>query len=224
MMRLRPALAIFVFAQAAAAEDRIHLDGMVSDVDFYRAIACAAPPGGDCTRPFVRWPAARLSDLRVALVRVDPGFPEAEAGQADAALDYAVAEINAAESGITLRRVPGDRRADVGLYLLDVPRNSTLRDTGIRDMDGIEIGAAHVRVWWNRNNSILQGVIVMTRGIAAEEYPSIMLEELYQSLGLLIDVTGAVYETSTIVHEFSNVRTSLGDQDRASLRLHYPPD
>ena len=56
----------------AAAEDFIVTEGMLSDDDFYRLVACGAEPGGDCTKPMLHWKTER--PLRVALEYMDPAF------------------------------------------------------------------------------------------------------------------------------------------------------
>ena len=50
----------------------------------------------------------------------------------------------------------------------------------------------------------------------------IMLEELTQILGFPVDIIGHWYEFGSIFSEKRNARISLGKQDMAAIRLHYP--
>ncbi len=207
----------------AFAENVVHLDQHVPDEDFYRALACAAKPGGACQQPLVRWPKARQRDVRVALARIEDGYPKREARIVDDAINRAIEKINNAGSNIVLRRVAPAAKADINIFLLNVPQNSVLRGSRIRGMDGTKIEAASSRIWWRGpSKSIYRGVIVIAPGHTAYTYKSIVLEELYQSLGLLADITGNFYKTATIAAQNSNMRLSLSRQDIAALHLHYP--
>lgn len=66
------AASCFVAATAEAAQDYIETDGLLSDDDFYRLVACAAPPGGDCTKRFLRW--SSDEPLHVQIAGVDRAF------------------------------------------------------------------------------------------------------------------------------------------------------
>jgi hypothetical protein len=206
-----------------SAEEILRLDQRVSDTDFYRAISCSAQPGGKCKTSMIRWPHNRQRDLRIALARIAPGYPKREATIVDNAIDRAIAEINDAGSNIVMRRVAPAAKADVNIFLLDIPQGSKLRGSRIRGMDGTWIDAANVTVWWKSDTkSINRGVIVVAPGHSAFAYRSIMLEELFQSLGFMTDIIGLPYETGSIVAENANIRSTLGRQDIAALALHYP--
>ena len=162
--------------------------------------------------------------MRIALARIAPGYPEREAAIVDDAIDRAIAKINKAGSNIVMRRVAPAAKADINIFLLDVPQNSVLRGSRIRGMDGKNVAGAIASVWWNRDTkTINRGVIVIAPGHSPHTYKSIVLEELFQSLGLLTDILGVPYETSTITAQNENMRLSLGRQDIAALNIHYPP-
>ena len=50
-----------LLAIEAAAQEFIKSKGRLSDRDFYRAVACAAPPGGACQKKALRWSEKKLA-------------------------------------------------------------------------------------------------------------------------------------------------------------------
>ena len=228
MLRRGFILGLFGFiclaTNSALAEDIIRLNEEISDREFYRAVACFAEPKGKCRRPIVRWEKSRARDLRVALARTEAGFPKQEVEWANEALDDAIEEINAAGADVKLRRVAPRAKADINVYLLNVPVNAKLKNTRIREMDGRFLEQALVSFWYqNRSRHIYRAVIIMAPGeTTLHGYRSIMLEELVQSLGFSVDIEGFAYEFGSIFSQTRNARRDLGKQDKAALRQHYP--
>ena len=214
---------VAIVPQILRADDVIRLEDQMSDAGFHRASACDAQAGGDCTSPMINWPPQRQRNMRIALARVGAGCPERETTLIDDAIYRAIAEINRADSNSVIRRVAPAEKADVNIFLLNIEQGSVLRGSRIRDMDGTFIEAAHVTAWYRQDTTqIYRSVIVIALGHRSHAYKSNVLEELFQSLGLLTDIVGAPYRTSTILADDSNMRLNLGNQDIAALKIHYP--
>jgi hypothetical protein len=75
---------LVLLASGAAAQEYVTTAGPLSEIEFYRLVACAAPPGGVCGKPVVRW--TLDLPLRVAITRMDRAFPGGKAKRAEAAL------------------------------------------------------------------------------------------------------------------------------------------
>ena len=206
-------------ARRVAAQEYIDVDGPLGDADFYRVVACGAPPGGDCAKPRIHWPADRRHPLAVGIAQVDPGVPDYRVGLLDRALDDAIAEINGAGADITLARVPGGP-FDIPVYLVDVPQGGVVEGTGNASLDGEQIAIGRV-VIRSRGSRITSAAIAISAEIRRREIASVMLEELVQSLGLTTDILGPAYEAS-IFAEDSNSTVWLRGQDAEALRRHYP--
>ena len=221
---LRPACLaalLLAWAAAAAAQDYIATrQGPLDDDAFYRLVACAAAPGAPCQRPVVRWPQPKAQMLRVGITRTDPGFPPAQARLIRSALTEAIAELNA--SGARIRLSLDGMRPDIRVLLLDVPENTVLRRTGIPGLDGQQIEAAYVYVWWNNREEITRAAIVFSRDLTPPAIRSTVLEELTQSLGLLTDISNPWYTDRSIFSQEGYRLERLGDQDIVALRRHYP--
>ena len=204
------------------APDYVETSGRLTDEAFYRLVACGAPPDGDCIMPFVRWPRAQALDLGVELDRPPPGYPEALARAMEEALDRAIAEINDAGADLVLRRTGGKEAGDILISLLNISAGEEVRGSGVQDLEGAEMGAAFVYVWWDASNRITDARILMADDIPMEEVYPVLLEELAQSLGFLNDIRNPLYEDDSVFSEDSNSVETLGPQDRAILRRHYP--
>lgn len=213
----RAALLIGALASPLSAQEYVQTESELSDTDFYRLVSCAAPPGGECAKPVVRW---KKADLNVGIARMDTAFLGGKKKRAQAALQRAVQQINA--SGSALRLTRKDTAPDITILFIDMPKNTTLQNTGFEQLDGTKIGAAGVRVL-RKGGEIQKAVIIFTRDLQMRAYESVMLEELVQSLGLLTDIGGSFYETRSIFSQTSNSRTKLGKQDIMALGRHYPP-
>ena len=230
MRALVLALAALLAAGPAPAEklrageepDYVETTGRLSDETFYRLIACGAPPGGDCTMPFVRWPQARARNLRIQLDVVPVGYPDALAGEMSDALDRAIAEINDAGADLHLRRTRGKEEGDVLISMLNTSAGEEVRGSGVRDLEGAVMGAAFVYVWWDGSNRITDARILMADDMPLSEVYPVLLEELSQSLGFLNDIRNPIYNAVSVFSEDSNAVMTLGRQDRAIMRRHYP--
>ena len=194
------------------------MNGALGDDDFYRLTACAAPPAGDCSKPFVRW---QKPELTVAITRMDRAFLGGKSKRADVALDLALAQLNAADMGLRLVRNDAAQDPDIPILFLDTPARSTLQGTGFARLDGTPISAAGVRVF-AKDGIIRKSVILVTLGLQKRAYESVLLEELTQALGLLTDIGGPYYETRSVLSQSSNAVKKLGAQDIMALERHYP--
>ncbi|QYK41242.1 MAG: DUF2927 domain-containing protein [Paracoccaceae bacterium] len=206
----------------AWAETLVRLDQQVSDTDFHRAVACAASPGGKCRDPWVAWGRRTRMDLRVALMPPDPGYPAAIGRIVETSVDAAIAEINGTGAGLRLRRVAPGERPHIRIMRSRLREGERTRDVpGFPD--GIAIGVGQFQIWWNGDRVLERAAILISSDIRAGEVRSVVLEEIVQSLGLWHDVEGAGYSELSIFDDNSNGVTWLRGQDRAILRLHYPP-
>ena len=93
---------------------------LVSDESFYRLVACAAPPGGDCAKPFVWWPRERRLRLRVGIAQISEGFADYRFDVVDRSVDRAIAEINGAGAHLFLERA-FEGPFDIPIFLVDAP-------------------------------------------------------------------------------------------------------
>lgn len=203
-------------ASTSSAQEFREVQGALTDADFYRLVSCAAPPGGACSKPVVRWD---RDGITVGITRMDRAYLGGKAKRADAALTRALAEINA--SGANIRLVRLDEDPDIEIQFLDIPARSTLKDTGYPALDGTPISAAGVRVF-AKEGRILKSVIFFTTGLQIRAYESVMLEEITQGLGLMTDIGGPYYEERSIFSQSSNALTKLGFQDIIAIKQHYP--
>jgi hypothetical protein len=213
-------VALLLTASIAQAQDSVPSTGPLSDNDFYNLVACAAPPGQDCTVPLVRW--AHSDDLTISLFQVEPGYPDDRKRALTKALYAAIDQINASHAALHLRFAPPGSMADVTIHMLDIPMGGQIDHTGLVPLDGSLIEAALVQLWWNGNMDLTRAAIVFPQDIEWAGLTSIALEELTQSLGLRTDIDNRWYETRSVFSETSNRVTRLGEQDIMSLQRHYP--
>lgn len=219
---MRLALALCLCAGFAQAQESIPTNGPLTDDDFYRLIACAAPVSGGCQKDFVRWSPADAADVSVGIVKVAADYPEALRKLADSAIDAAITEVNAAGANLHLTRSNATDKPDVAVYLLSLTAGEGITGTGLNPLDGATLEAAKAQIWWRADRSLINGAIVLAKDIDAEDIASIMLEEVTQAMGLLTDVDGDYYHSRSIFSETSNQSTRLGPQDAMVLRRHYP--
>ena len=205
----------------ARATDCVQTVGKLSDTDFYRLVSCGALPGGPCREPPAIWPANRRSDLSIGFAQRDPGFPSRTARQALQGLRNAIGQINRLGTGLRLSEATPGSRADIMIYLLDIPEGGSIRGTRIRGLDGVtlEIGRFHVQ--WDNDRNIRRAAIVLSRDLPPREAASVLLEEIVQSLGLLWDIRNPTYRNLSIFDEDSNSVVALRGQDAMALRRHY---
>lgn len=213
-------------AGAVAAEtgvDYVETEGKLATADFYRLVSCRAEPGGPCAVEPVAWPPEMAPHLTVAVGEAPPGFPRDLAHRIGRAVDAAVAEINAAGAGLHLGPAPEGADADVTIRLTASREGEPIAGTGIPGVDGEEIGAALVTVWWDDRLALTDAVIVLASDLRPADVASVVLEELTQAMGLMTDIRNPYYEGLSVFSEDSNAATRLGPQDVEALRLHYPP-
>ena len=219
LRRLALALLFCLASTAASAQEFIAVPDMISDEDFYRLVACAAPPGGTCAKPFIRWPMTRRADLRIGIADVAPSFPSYKLDLIDRAIDAAIAEINATGADVHLTRAY-EGTVDIPFYLIPTPQGARITGTSIAELDGSEMAIARVALR-SRGGTILSAAIAISQDIRRREIASVVLEELVQALGLPTDIDSPAY-TSSIFSEADNATVRLRGQDAAALRRHYP--
>jgi hypothetical protein len=213
------ALALSIAAPQAPAQEFIAVPDLISDEAFYRLVACAAPPGGACAKPMIRWPEDRRLRLRVGIADVAASFPGYKLDLIDQALDDAIAEINATGAALFLTRAyEGD--LDIPLYLVDTPQGGTIAGTSVAELDGAEIAIARVALR-SRGDDIVAAAIAISADVRRREIASVVLEELVQAMGLPTDIDSPAY-TRSIFSETGNSTVWLRGQDAAALRRHYP--
>ncbi|AZL58037.1 DUF2927 domain-containing protein [Tabrizicola piscis] len=199
--------------------DGVAVSGLVSDADFYRLATCGAPPGGACQTAALRWGKPDLT------IRIDFGsapVPEGFEARLKSALLDALAEVNGTGSGISIRPTAATA-ADITLRPTNLPEGTVLTETPGFSGHGI-MGVGYMTVWSDQTNTIQEGVILISTKITDADLPSVMLEEVTQSLGFLYDIDGPAYEGRSILSQTSNSTVTLVGQDAALLRLHYPPN
>lgn len=221
MKRIALIVAALLAGTPALATEFIATQGVLSDADFYRAVACAAEPGAPCSKQFARWPAARALNLSVAIAGVHPDFPSYKRASVDSALREAVSEINTVGAAVRMRVLPAGSDADIPIYLTGAARGEAIADTGFNGLDGAVIQAGLVTLWWNKGEIRSSG-IALSRELRRRSIRSVLLEELVQSLGLATDLRNPAYASRSIFDEDSNAVTRLTGQDAQALRLHYP--
>lgn len=212
---------LLVVAAGARAQDYVVTSGKLTDDEFYRLVACGAPPGGTCALPFVRWmPGRRVS---VGLDRLPPGYPAPLAKAASEAIDFAIREINGAGAGISLARAAGGPGSgDILVRMVAISDGDMVGDIGIPALEGQPMGAAYVYVWWNLRNEITSAQILLADDLPIPEVYPVLLEEMTQALGFLTDIRNPAYDFDSVFAEDSNAVAHLGPQDRTALLRHYP--
>ena len=221
---IRPLVtALCLLASPVLAEipptDGVAVKSLLPDADIYRLATCGAAPGGPCQSQALRWGKPRLT------LRIDPGqdpLPPGFAPKLDRALDRAINEVNRVGAAIRLHRTDA-ATADI-----------TIRPTGLADgtiltaapgFSGRGImGVGYMTVWHDPTSTIGEAVILISTTITDADLPSVMLEEVTQSLGFLYDIEGPAYEGVSILSQTSNATVTLTGQDATLLRLHYPPN
>ena len=219
VLATRLALAFALVPPAARGQEFVHLAGPVPDDVFYRVVACAAPPGGACAKPMIRWPEDRRMRLRVGIAAVSMIFPDYKFDLIDRALDDAIAEINASGAALFLTRVY-EGALDVPIFLVDTPQGGQIAGTSLPELDGAEMAIARVALR-SRGPYIVGSAIAISQDVGRREIASVVLEELVQAMGLPTDVAGPDYDRS-VFSETHNSTVWLRGQDAAALRYHYP--
>ena len=88
--------------------------------------------------------------------------------------------------------------------------------------NGHQIGVGFMWLWWNERGEITDASVLIAEDIAIEDIRSVMLEELFQTLGFIYDIENRYYEGRSILSQDSNATTTLIGQDRKALRRLYP--
>lgn len=218
-LRLILSLALLILPALAMAQEFITVPRRLSDEAFYRLVACAAPPGGPCAKPEIRWSEARRLSLRVGIAGIDAGFPTYKLDLVDDAIDRAIAEINGAGAHLVLERIY-EGTPDIAIYLLDTAQGGVISGTGSAELDGSELAIGRVAIR-SIGGDIQQATIALSRDIQRREVASVVLEEMVQALGLPTDIQSPAYPDS-IFNESSNAVVWLRGQDAEALRRHYP--
>jgi hypothetical protein len=184
-------------------------------------VACAAAPEAECSRPMARWPVERARTLTVGIANIDADFPTYKLSWAHAAVDEAIAEINAAGADLRITRRADGLAADIPIFLTGAGRGEAVSGTGYRGLDGSIIQAGLVTLWW-QDGAISTAAVALSADVRRRSIRSVMLEELVQALGLSTDIRGPAYRGRSIFDEDTNAVTQLLGQDADALRRHYP--
>lgn len=213
---MRALLCALLLATSAHADDFILVKNVMSDQTMLRLVTCGAAPGGDCTVTPVRW---RKTDLTIAFGPIPRGYLDKRAARIDAALDHAIATINAAGSAIHLTRVNGP--ADINLRPTLFRAGDKIRgEDGIAN--GLRMGVGIFSIQPDFRGRIRSGTILIARDAAMPDIRSVVLEEVMQSLGFRFDIRGRSYIDTSIFAQWSNATKTIDGQDAAILRLYYP--
>lgn len=212
---------LFLLALPLKAQEFIAVDDRLSDADFYRLVACAAPPGGPCNKPLLHWPKDRRDALRVGIVAWPDGVHPVLRRTLQSALDNAIFHINGVGAGLQLAVAEG-QAPDIEIYILSTPPGGTIAGTGHALLDGkpLPLGIVALRA---QGGQISQAVIAVSKNIDRRAAASVMLEELVQALGLVTDVLSPAY-TRSVFAENSNFGARLLGQDAMVILRHYPPN
>ncbi|TGD65127.1 hypothetical protein EYC08_08570 [Tabrizicola sp. WMC-M-20] len=206
-------------AGMARAFDGVPVDGLLPDADFFRTATCGAEPGQDCQHPPVTW---AKRNLTLAVIPSD-----AESGLLfrmllSASVDYAIAQINGAGSGLTITRIAGPE-ADIRLSLTDATDGSQVVDVPGVSGAGV-MGVGYATLWWTPEHKITEASILISTAITPGEIVSVVLEEIFQTTGPLFDIDSTAYEGVSILSQTSNATVTIAGQDARLLRHLYPPE
>jgi hypothetical protein len=213
---VRAALLVLL-AGPCAAQEFVALPAQVSDEAFYRAVACAAPPGGECRKPYLRWPQARRAALGVGLVTLPGDLPDWRRALFEDGLSAAVAQVNALGAGVTLTR--DDPAPAIAVHVVDTPPGGVMTGTGEPTLDGALLPLARVALR-ARDGVISEAVIAISAETRRREVAPVLLEEVVQALGLMTDVSGPAHERSLFAERGNSVARILG-RDAMAIRRHY---
>jgi len=219
ILRLTLLVTVLILPSLATAQEFITVPRRLSDDAFYRLVACAAPPGGQCAKPEIRWSEERRVSLSVGIAQMDAGFPTYKLDLVDDAIDRAIEQINGSGAYLVLERIY-EGTPDIAIYLLDTPQGGIISGTGNEELDGSELAIGRVAIR-SIGGDIQEATIAISRDIQRREVASVVLEEMVQALGLPTDIQSPAYPDS-IFNENSNAVVWLRGQDAMALRRHYP--
>lgn len=218
---IRPCLALVLaacLAGPAAGFDGIPAAGLLPDEVFFDLATCGALPGGPCQGPVVRWRKRRLD---VALVPTDASLPPDLAALLETSIDDAIAQINGAGSALQLR-LSTRAAADIRIRVSAAQPGDSMQSVAGISAEGI-MGVGYSTIWWNRRQEIVEATILISTAIEAHDLQSVVLEEIFQTLGPRFDVEGAAYEGVSIIAQDSNATLTIEGQDARLLQWLYPP-
>ena len=191
----------------------------MEDTAFYRLVACAAPPEGECAKPFYKW---NKTDITVGIIQRPPAFLGGKLKRAEASVVRAVQRLNATGMGITLRLDEAD--PDIKIHLLDIARGQKITSSSRPLLNG-RIMANAITALDVDGTTINGASIGFSNTMTIRQYESVMLEEITQALGLITDIQNPYYRSRSILSQNAdNSLKTLGEQDRMALIRHYPPD
>ena len=203
----------------AQAQDFVDSQGPLDDTAFYRLVACAAPPGGDCAKPFYRWDKTIIT---VGIVQRAPAFLGGKLKRAEASVVRAVQRLNTVGMAVTLRLE--EANPDITIRLLDVARGQEIRGSTRALLNGRTMANAITALDVD-GATIICATIGFSNTMTIRQYESVMLEEITQALGLITDIQNPYYRTRSILSQNAdNSLKTLGEQDRMALIRHYPPN
>lgn len=221
-LRILLAAVFCLTAGAVGAQEYVTAKGKLSDEDFYRLVACAAPPGGSCQKRFVRWSKRDAQRLSIRVVQTDNGYPARVATKVSAMLEEILAEINGTGANLSLSLGPQGATPDIRIFLLDLPRTADVAGTGLPWFDGNPLQLARFQMGWRDDGTIIECAIALSRDVRIAEVRRVLIEEITQCLGFVTDIGGSYYETRSVFSETGNAANTLKPQDIKALRRHYP--
>ncbi len=191
----------------------------MEDTAFYRLVACAAPPEGNCAKPFYKWD---KTDITVGIVQRAPAFLGGKLKRAEASVVRAIQRLNATGMGITLRLDEVD--PDITIHLLDITRGQEITESSLPLLNGRTMANAITAL--DVEGTTIRGAIIgFSNSMTIRQYESVMLEEITQALGLITDIQNPYYRSRSILSQNAdNSLKILGKQDRMALIRHYPPN
>ena len=170
----------------------------------------------------MRWQVER--PLRLWVAPLPQAYLGGKAKRAEAAITFAIKELNRSDAAISLARTDIKTAADIQLFFLDQARGEPIQGTGLSWVDGARLGGATTRMQANvAKGEILAAAIVVSTTLGIATYEGVILEELTQALGLMTDIKSSAYVGASVLSQDGNRVTRLGAQDKIALKQHYPP-
>lgn len=193
-------------ALPAPAAEIVQISGKLSDQDFYRAVACAAPPGGACTQDLVHWSKTDMARLTIGRDAATLAANPALGPRVEQAVAAAVSAVNAAGGGLRLVLL----RSPKAKIRAIIQTDAQMAMPGALNSDGgptpVPTSTSWSLVSWNHANRVSGAQIVLSEHARANE------------------INGAVLVRTPGISLFSVNRgvSRLAGQDATALRIHYP--
>ncbi len=215
--------ALFLLCQPAWAVDSVVSKGKLSDRDFYRLIACAAPPGAACQRPFLRWSERDARDITVRIVEIESPISARRLSLAKDSVQHAVNEINGVGAAVKLRLIDeGEPDIAVSFITGEIAAGDR-RLRGVDDVFLLGSAAAVAEVFSDRRTRNIDFArVTISRFVSDRRMKSVVLEEIVQSLGLMTDVHNQFYHHRSVFSETGSSTKRLRGQDAMAVMVHYP--